>query len=55
MSNQEILNWLSILECQLFYAQRDIPGAAAVHDSVRDALEGWSRATGCTIQGGPEA
>lgn len=53
MTHQEIFNWLSVLECELFYTQRDLPGAAPVHDLVREALEAWHNITGCKNEGGP--
>lgn len=52
MTHQEIFNWLSVLECELFYTQRDLPGAAPVHDLVREALEAWHNITGCKNEGG---
>lgn len=52
MTNQEIFNWLSVLECETFYAQRDLPGASEVNDHLRAALARWHELTGCT-NGGP--
>ena len=57
MSNQEILEALSEIECYLYYRadgsddQQGVNPAdiRKAHSLVRGALEVWHKATGCTL------
>lgn len=57
MTNQEILNYLSTLECALYYRAdgHDNPEGVSeentrkVHDLIDEAMNLWYDLTGCTI------
>ena len=57
MSNQEILNELSRIECELYYMKDgsddsngvSMENLTTVHGLVRKALEAWHQATGLTL------
>ena len=57
MTNQQILNQLSLIECELYYrndGSNDREGISyadieKAHNLVNEALKAWYMITGCTL------